>query len=74
MEQVTPGPGKKGTAPANPKPPVPPQVRPLAPAGHDPLPGGRVKGAFGAARRAFRAPDPARPLAGTGSNQGNGAQ
>jgi len=56
MEQVTPGPGKKGTAPAIPKPPVPPQVRSLAPAGHDPLPGGRVKGAFGAALRALRAP------------------
>ena len=56
MEQVTPVPGKKGTAPATPKPPVPPQVRSLAPAGHDPLPGGRVKGACGAAARALRAP------------------
>ena len=62
-EEGHPGPGKKGTAPANPKPPVPPQVRSLAPAGHDPLPGGRVKGAFGAAPRALRgrfaSPDPA---------------
>jgi len=28
----------------------------LLPAGHDPLPGGRVKGACGAAARALRAP------------------
>ena len=51
-----------------------PAVGSLAPAGHDPLPGSRVKGARGAAARALRAPRPGRPLAGTSSNQGKGAQ
>src|SRR5271165_773177 len=52
MEQVTPIPARKALRQQSRNRRSLRKFAPLPPAGHDPLPGGRVKGAFGAAARA----------------------
>ena len=66
MEQVTPGPGKKGTAPANPKPPIPrgslpcprlPMIRSRAAASR--APAAPLRGRFAPPDPAARSQEPA---------------